>query len=225
MYRDIRSKLITYNGMQLIQQLVTLGGIYWAEIASPGPAFMLTVKNSLFHSRRAGVLCALGIASGTLVHLTYVLLGLGFLVAQYPAALAVLQVLGAAFIIYLGTSTFLRKPIFTSLPNNGGTVSAISETSGFRAGFLVELLNPAEILFFISILSQVITPITPLSVKFLFAGEIVVVSIVWFFVVAMLFSHPRLKEKICRIAVPTQRVLGAILIIFGVKLLLSGVQL
>ncbi|MBI2623675.1 MAG: LysE family transporter [Candidatus Liptonbacteria bacterium] len=206
--------------MPLIQQLAVLGGIYWAEIASPGPAFTLTVKNSLLHSRRAGILCALGIATGTFIHLAYVLLGLGFLVAQYPYALTAIQILGAGFIIYLGIFTFLRKPIF-NLSRAGGD-SVQSSTSSFKTGFLVELLNPAEILFFISILSQVITPTTSLAVKLLYAGEIVIVSIVWFLLVAVLFSHPRLQGRIRRVAGSAQKILGVILIIFGVRLLLSG---
>jgi RhtB (resistance to homoserine/threonine) family protein len=211
--------------MELLQKLAVLGGIYWVEIASPGPAFTLTVKQSLLHSRRVGILCALGIASGTFVHLAYVLLGLGFLVAQYPAALAVLQTLGAGFIIYLGISTFIRKPVFSSPTGDGGMLPSASETSSFRAGFLVELLNPAEILFFISILSQVVTPATPMGVKLLYAGEVVIINIIWFLAVALLFSHSKLQERIKRVAKPAQRILGTILIIFGVKLLLSGFEI
>ena len=45
---------------------------------SPGPDFAMVSRNGLLRSRRAGVLTAVGIGVGVLVHVCYTLLGLGW---------------------------------------------------------------------------------------------------------------------------------------------------
>ncbi|HAT8180793.1 TPA: lysine transporter LysE, partial [Legionella pneumophila] len=61
--------------------------LVFISLISPGPDFAITVKNSLVYSRRSGLLTALGIALGSLVHISYTLLGLGLLITKTPILL------------------------------------------------------------------------------------------------------------------------------------------
>ncbi|WP_261397756.1 MULTISPECIES: LysE family translocator [Nitratireductor] len=64
-------------------------------VISPGPDFAMVARNSLSLSRRAGILTAIGIGAGVLVHFGYTLLGIGFLIRETPALLGVLKLAGA----------------------------------------------------------------------------------------------------------------------------------
>ena len=66
---------------------------YWPEftvfaiahvlsLISPGPDFLMVVQSSLRHSRRTAILVALGISCGEMIHVTYSLLGIGWMIAQ-----------------------------------------------------------------------------------------------------------------------------------------------
>lgn len=63
---------------------------------SPGPDFAMVSRNGLLLSRRAGVLTAVGIGLGVLVHVCYTLLGLGLVLQQTPGLFNVLKLAGAA---------------------------------------------------------------------------------------------------------------------------------
>ena len=79
-------------------------------VISPGPDFAMVTRNSLTLSRRAGVLTALGIGLGVLVHLTYTLLGVGLLIEQSLWLFNAIKLVGAAYLIYLGVTMLRAKP-------------------------------------------------------------------------------------------------------------------
>ena len=49
---------------------------------SPGPDFAMVSRNALSLSSRAGMMTALGIGLGVLVHVSYTLLGIGVLIRE-----------------------------------------------------------------------------------------------------------------------------------------------
>jgi len=53
-------------------------------VMSPGPDFVLTIRNSLVYSRRAGIYTAIGIAVHV-VHATYCLVGIGAIISLHFA--------------------------------------------------------------------------------------------------------------------------------------------
>ncbi|CAB3939960.1 hypothetical membrane protein [Pseudomonas knackmussii B13] len=63
-------------------ELIAVVTITLLAVISPGPDFATVTRNSLMLSRRAGVLTALGIGLGILVHITYTLIGVGLLIQQ-----------------------------------------------------------------------------------------------------------------------------------------------
>src|SRR5256885_4192866 len=85
-------------------------------VISPGADFAMVTRNSLLRSRRAGLLTALGIGLGVLVHVGYTLLGVGLLMQQSTWLFDVVKLLGAAYLIYLGV-TMLRSRQEDDLPS------------------------------------------------------------------------------------------------------------
>ena len=63
-------------------ELVSVITITLLAVISPGADFAMVSRNSMFLSRRAGLLTALGISLGVLVHVTYSMLGIGLLISN-----------------------------------------------------------------------------------------------------------------------------------------------
>jgi threonine/homoserine/homoserine lactone efflux protein len=120
----------------------------------PGPAVFYIVGRSIDQGRRAGIVSALGIATGALVHVAAAALGLSALLVSSASAFATVKYLGAAYLIYLGVRRVLGDEPFSAAAstgqNNLGPV--------FRQGVVVSVLNPKEALFFFAFLPQFVDP-------------------------------------------------------------------
>jgi threonine/homoserine/homoserine lactone efflux protein len=116
----------------------------------PGPAVFYIVGRSIDQGRRAGVISALGIATGALVHVAAAALGLSALLVSSATAFSVVKYLGAAYLIYLGFEKLYRGD---SLAKSDAPEPAKLGRI-FRQGVVVSVLNPKEALFFFAFLPQ-----------------------------------------------------------------------
>ncbi len=116
---------------------------------TPGQDTFYILGRSIAQGRRAGVLSALGITSGTVVHTFAAALGLSAILATSARAFLILKLAGTVYLIYLGF-----KMIFYGA---GKTVKPVeftreSQLAIYHAGFLTNLLNPKVALFFMAFL-------------------------------------------------------------------------
>ena len=86
-------------------------GVFFMGVISPGADFSVVVKNSLTKGRKEGLLTALGIATGVLVHLTYSILGLGLLIGDNPPIIHWIKICGGSYLIYLGIRSIVSTAI------------------------------------------------------------------------------------------------------------------
>ncbi|MEV6976235.1 LysE family translocator [Kitasatospora sp. NPDC093806] len=118
-------------------------------IAVPGPNLVYILTRSVQDGRRAGLVSALGIETGTLVHVTAAVAGLATLVADHPLAFATLRYAGAGYLAYLGLRTLLTRPSTAATAPPARPLRHI-----YRDAVLVNLLNPKVVLFFLAFLPQ-----------------------------------------------------------------------
>ena len=118
---------------------------------SPGPSVLLVSSVSASTGFRAGLFAVLGMSAGALVHVLLAASGVAALLAAAPVALALVQYLGAAYLVYLGID-LLRGPPRT--PAESRYRGANGDWSYFRRGFLVDALNPKIALFFLAFIPQ-----------------------------------------------------------------------
>ena len=116
----------------------------------PGPAVFYIVGRSIDQGRRAGVISALGIATGALVHVTAAALGLSALLVSSATAFSVVKYLGAAYLIYLGFEKLYRGDSL----RKSDALEPAKLGRIFRQGVVVSVLNPKEALFFFAFLPQ-----------------------------------------------------------------------
>lgn len=95
-------------------------------LAIPGPAIFYIVGRSIGHSRNAGLVSALGIGVGTLIHTAAAAVGLSALLVSSASAFSVVKYLGAAYLIYLGVQKLRSDESFNASPDAPRTTSPAS---------------------------------------------------------------------------------------------------
>jgi threonine/homoserine/homoserine lactone efflux protein len=120
----------------------------------PGPAVLYIFTRSMAQGRRAGLASVGGIETANLVHVAAAALGLSALLMTSALAFSVLKYLGAAYLIYLGVRTLLRRKEHPALST--ATPKKLSQL--FANGFLVNLLSPKAALFYYAFLPQFVDP-------------------------------------------------------------------
>jgi threonine/homoserine/homoserine lactone efflux protein len=126
-------------------------------IAVPGPNMIYLVARSLSEGRRAGMLSALGIETGTLVHTTAAAVGLSALLASSATAFAVVKYAGAAYLVYLGLRALLAR---SGSDKPAAEAPAVAGGHVYRQAVLTQVLNPKVAIFFLAFLPQFVSPQT-----------------------------------------------------------------
>lgn len=185
-------------------------------VISPGPDFAMVSRNSLLLSRRAGVLTALGIGLGVLVHVGYTLLGVGLLVRQSVWLFSLLKLAGAGYLVFLGIRMLQSRP-------DGGSpgpdhAPPLSDIAALRTGFFTNALNPKTMVFVVSLFLQAVRPDTPLAVQAGYGAFIALAHVVWFTLLALFFSAGTVQGRLLQVRCRIDQVFGTVLIGFGMLL-------
>lgn len=189
-------------------------------VMSPGPDFAMVTRNSLLLSRRAGLLTALGIGAGVLVHVTYTILGVGILIQQSIWLFNALKLVGAAYLVWLGFKMLRAKPPIDE-PSTPPVI--LSDAAALRTGFLTNALNPKTTIFVVSLFMQVVQPSTRVATQIGYGAFISAAHILWFALVALFFSAGRVRDRLLAMRHLIDRVFGALLVGFGLLLARSSV--
>ncbi|MFP5458087.1 MAG: LysE family transporter [Bacteriovoracia bacterium] len=198
--------------------LWTVALTHLVALMSPGPDFVLVVRNALGKSRRDGYMTALGFAAGVAVHLTWGILGLGLLMTELPWLQTLLQYVGAGYLAYIGLKSW-----------NAGQFQIAASTeakrsnymTSFREGFITNLLNVKAMLFFISLIVNVLTPEVTVSVRISAALLMVTLTALWFILVSRFLTISSIQRAFLAAQRPIEKLLA--LILWALALKLSGI--
>jgi len=113
----------------------------------PGPAVAYIVTQSIDQGRRAGLVSALGVASGGLVHVVAATVGLSALIASSANAFTAVKLVGAVYLVAIGIRRILGRDEDEAAPRP-------PRTHVYRQGVIVNVLNPKTALFFLAFLPQ-----------------------------------------------------------------------
>ena len=116
---------------------------------TPGNDMMYVASRSTGQGTRAGIISALGIMAGCLVHITAAVAGLSAILVRSATAFDVIKYIGAAYLIYLGVKSLLKKATPLKLQDK---MEPVSYGKIFWQGVITNVLNPKVALFFLAFL-------------------------------------------------------------------------
>lgn len=202
-------------------EFAVVAAITILAVISPGPDFVMVSRNSLALSRQAGMLTATGIGIGVLVHVTYTIVGVGFLLQSSPSLFFCFKMAGAAYLVWMG-GTMLFSKSHEIIQAQADYVS--TNIAALRMGIFTNALNPKTSVFILSLFMQVVSPDAELS-KLIFYGVFIAIThVVWFLLVAYFLSADRVRDKVFSIRIWIDRCFGSLLVCFGVALANMAVQ-
>ena len=131
---------------------------------TPGPDTAYIVGRSVAQGRGAGIVSALGISAGCIVHTLACAFGLTALLAASATAFTVIKFAGAIYLIYLGVRLIFAqtgppKPARTTRANAKAAPKSLRQL--FAQGFVTNVLNPKVVLFFVSFFPQFVAADSP----------------------------------------------------------------
>lgn len=121
------------------------------SIASPGPAFLVAVRNGMAGGAKRVALSSLGNITGLLILASAAVLGLGVVLNASEMLFSLLKLGGAAYLIYLGIRQWRSN---TSLSVATIATKPPPRWRTFSEGALVAVSNPKAILFFTALFPQ-----------------------------------------------------------------------
>jgi threonine/homoserine/homoserine lactone efflux protein len=189
----------------------------------PGPDSLLIMTRSATQGWRAGSAAALGIGTGTFVHIVAAALGLSAILATSAAAFTVVKLLGAAYILYLAVGMLLSKR------SDGAaaqplTIAPLPLRRIYAQGILTNVLNPKVALFFLAFVPQFIDANAPhKAIAFLLLGAIFNINgMLWCHALALFTAQARARLKLNPAVTQwLNRATGGLFVWLGVKLALA----
>jgi threonine/homoserine/homoserine lactone efflux protein len=156
----------------------------------PGPDILLVISTSVQRGWRSGFELSLGLTSGILIHTLVLVLGVGSLLAIYPQVIRLIELMGAAYLIYLGVMSWRVKSTDSMSTNKKITQNL------FVTGLIMNISNPKVSLFFLSFFPVFLFHDSwSYAVQFLILGVLFFIQAVFVFFSCSLFFH-RLGQKI-----------------------------
>jgi len=202
----------------MTDQLWAFLGISVLVIVTPGPDTAITVRNTLLGGRSGGIASALGVALGQGIWALGTSLGVIGLLLASSAAFHAVQLLGAAYLIFLGVQS-----LWAALHDRGASLTMaaaehrLSWSRAFRQGIASDLGNPKMAVFFASLLPQFApTPDFPnlLGLGLVFCA----MTFAWLSAYAVVVSRARDWLLQSWIKQALEAVTGAVLVVLGLRL-------
>ncbi|GKU82977.1 LysE family translocator [Niallia sp. NCCP-28] len=189
-------------------------------VMSPGVDTALITKRTISDGRKDGYTMGLGITAGSLVHTFAAAFGISAILMQSAVAFEIIKYAGAAYLIYLGLSSFISRK-----KKRVGSVETENKMeikkSAFKQGFFSNVLNPKVAMFFLTFLPQFMKTGENATGQLMIMGIIYTfLSVFWFFVYVFFINYLcewLMSPKVQR---TMDKATGLVLIGFGLKLVL-----
>ena len=118
----------------------------------PGPSVFLVIVKSMTSNLSQGLITIGGIVFANIIFILLVVYGVGALVASMDGLYAIIKFAGSAYLFWLGIKLLRTKVKKAEIEQ----VTESSWHANFTAGFIVTIRAPRAILFYVSLLPNVI---------------------------------------------------------------------
>ena len=192
---------------------------------TPGADTIYILSKSMVGGRKKGIVSALGISTGILIHTVLASLGLSVILARSALAFTLMKFLGAGYLIVMGIRTLLSKDSVLAVDAPGET--AESTWKIYRQGVLTNALNPKVALFFLALLPQFVSADNPYGpLPFLLLGlSFFTTSTLWCVFIAFISSFvSRLLKKNKKVQMLASKMTGVVYIALGLNVLRAKLE-
>jgi threonine/homoserine/homoserine lactone efflux protein len=185
---------------------------------SPGPSFLVVARTAVASSRARGILAALGMGFGGAAFALAALPGLQLLLTAAPAIYKALQVVGAAYLLWIAVRLWQSAPKPLEMADH----AAVRQNSRRRAlllGLATQLSNPKTAIVYASVFSAVLPRQPSLSAVAALSVAVFAIEFGWYALVAIAFSTGSARQAYARGKKWIDRLAAGAMTALGVKIL------
>lgn len=183
----------------------------------PGPGNLAVITSTSKGGVKGGTAAALGIMAADQVLLWLALAGVAAALTAHPAIFALVQYVGAAYLLYLGWCLLKAQP-------GQGAVLHINPRNYFQQAMVITLLNPKALVFYMAFLPLFIDPMQHQGLLTFAVLALTVAGLTLLYCIALVALSYYLAERLRSSSAMTgimNKLAGICLLGFGVKLAFS----
>lgn len=199
-------------GITDVRQLIAATMVF---LMLPGPGTFCVLTCTGQRGLRGGFASLAGLMLGDAMLMLLAAIGVAALLQANPLLFKGMQYLGAVYLAWLGIKLLLAKN------GQGGAVVPFSNAADFRRGFLVTIINPKAIVFYMAFFPLFIDPATHQgSMTFVTMGAVISSCTLCYGSLLVLAGNAAARRlaRNRRIAAFASKAAGVFLIGFGIKL-------
>ena len=147
---------------------------------SPGPSMALVINNAIFKGRHIGIITAIGHGIGIAVYATFAVLGIGLIIKTNMLIFNSLKTLSIIFLIFIGIKSILNKEQLNLKKND-----IKKNTISLMQGFIISILNPKILIWFIAIYSQFMSASNDMIFNFFLIFIAGIVDACWYIILTL----------------------------------------
>lgn len=186
-------------------------------LAIPGPGNLALLTSTAKGGVRGGIAATLGVMAGDQVLMGSAMAGLSAVLLTTPWLYVWVQWSGAAYLAFLGWRMIRSKP---------GDAPVLQFKTGhyFRQAFLITLLNPKAIVFYLAFFPLFLRPDHPHFQWVLVSMSATIAALTFLYGLTLALLAHRLSSRLReqkRITLWLNRIAGGLMLGFGLRLALS----
>jgi threonine/homoserine/homoserine lactone efflux protein len=203
--------------------LFGIWSLHFVALISPGPDFMLTLKNTLKFGKVGGILGAFGFGVGILTHCLLSISGVYLFLTQFYLAKAILNYFGAIYLIWIGLRHLFLFFKINSKPEDKviDDCKEPKKINSFLEAFFTNLFNPKAGIFILSLFSGLAPRNLDLENQIIISLGIIFLTIIWFSLVALFFDQEKIRMKYYQLEPIINFLFSFVFILFGLGLLIN----
>ncbi len=190
---------------------------------TPGNDTIFILTKSIGQGKKAGIVSALGIGTGSIIHTILAAFGLSIIIAKSILLFNIIKYAGVVYLLYIGFKMLTDKKQLNTDTTTTENKSA-EYLKIYRDGIFTNVLNPKVALFFIAFLPQFIDPTLKNTVlPFITLGiTFITTGTIWCLILATFASTIFAKIKNNKeVSTYINRICGMALIGLGIKVALT----
>lgn len=214
---------MTMNLSPSTYQLLLVYTTYVIAAGSPGPSNMRIMGVAMHQGRKAGLMFAAGVVTGSISWGLMAATGVSAILTRFAEALIILKIFGGLYLLYLAfkaarAAVTSDEKMAARAPN--GNVF-LSGGQLYRRGLLMHLSNPKSILSWIALVTLGLGTNSSWSQMAAFLGGCIILSITIFCGYAIIFSTAPMVRLYRRARRWIEGILSLVFAFAGIRLLLS----
>jgi len=194
---------------------------HFLALLSPGQDFFLIAGHAIRHNLRGSRFICVGVALGNAVYIVIAILGWSS-IAGFPTIISVIELIGAAYLLWIGWQLIRSQANEVVVDATTTIKSAVpSALKQLWLGVNSALLNPKNALFYISLMAVILGKEVTLQQQAFCGLWMFVVVLGWNLSVTSVIGHRYVQQFLRRKIHLFERGAGAVLISFGLGLLIQ----